>query len=264
MTKIRSRFGRDSKASDFYKFWMPTNDAKLLSADYGGDLAKIFFKNNGLVVHKWLHYLDIYDRHFSRFRGTSFKMLEIGVAKGGSLAMWREYFGPDAIIYGIDINSDCVTYVDPPNQVRIGSQDDPGFLRSVVAEMGGLDLVLDDGSHIGRHQKASFQTLFPLLGDGGVYAIEDLHTAYWPSYEGGYGCRDSGVELLKRCIDDMHHWYHRHPPAVGGAEVGAVHFYDSIAILDKGKGIEPVNAEMGRFEDLTYPGAKQRPLERGS
>jgi hypothetical protein len=52
----------------------------------------------------------------------------------------------------------------------------------------------------------------------------------------------------------MHHWYHRHPPAVGGTDVGALHFYDSIAILEKRKAREPVNAEMGRYEDLNYPG----------
>jgi hypothetical protein len=248
------RFGNDATAPDLHKFWITTHDAKALSAEYDGDLARIFFENKGLVVHKWLHYLEIYERHFSRFRGTRFKMLEIGVSKGGSLDMWREYFGPQATIYGIDINTDCLEFVTPPNQVRIGSQDDPEFLKKVVAEMGGVDLVLDDGSHIGRHQKASFETLFPLLSDGGVYAIEDLHTGYWPYYEGGYGRRDSGIGLIKQCIDDMHHWYHRHPPAVGGTDVSALHFYDSIAFLEKRKAREPVNAEMGRYEDLNFPG----------
>ncbi|HYI39434.1 MAG TPA: class I SAM-dependent methyltransferase [Allosphingosinicella sp.] len=181
-------------------------------------------------------------------------MLEIGVSKGGSLAMWRSYFGPRATIYGIDVNPDCAGYVDGPNQVRIGSQDDPDFLRRVVKEMGGIDVVLDDGSHVARHQQTSFETLFPLLNERGLYAIEDLHTAYWPNYGGGYGRQGSAIELLKRSVDDIHHWYHPHPPAAGGADVAAVHFHDSIAVVEKGGARRPIHAQMGRKEDLLNPG----------
>jgi len=52
-------------------------------------------------------------------------MLEIGVSFGGSLEMWREYFGPEATIFGIDIDPECANRFARPNQVRIGSQDDP-------------------------------------------------------------------------------------------------------------------------------------------
>ena len=43
----------------------------------------------------------------------------------------------------------------------IGSQADAAFLESVVAEMGGLDVVLDDGSHRMEHIKASFDGAVP-------------------------------------------------------------------------------------------------------
>ncbi len=72
------------------------------------------------------------------------------------------------------------SFRDAPNQVRIGSQDDPAFLRSVIDEMGSPDIILDDGSHVSDHQKISFETLWPLLKVGGLYVIEDLHTAYFP------------------------------------------------------------------------------------
>src|SRR6056297_2859865 len=60
------------------------------------DLEQFFWSNSGPVIHKWLHYFDIYDRYFSAFRGTPVRFLEIGVSKGGSLDMWRNYFGPCA------------------------------------------------------------------------------------------------------------------------------------------------------------------------
>ena len=64
----------------------------------GNPLETYFRNNQGRLIHKWLHYFDIYDRHLSRFRGQDVHVVEIGVAGGGSLGMWREYFGPSARI----------------------------------------------------------------------------------------------------------------------------------------------------------------------
>ena len=161
------------------------------------------------------------------------RFLEIGVFKGGSLEVWRDYLGPRATIFGIDIDPDCAAYVDAPNQVRIGSQADPKFLREIVAAMGGVDVVLDDGSHVARHQTISFATLFPLLSDGGLYMIEDTHTSYWPGwFFGGLKRKGTAVELIKETIDDMHRWYHwQKRPSHG--PVRAVHAYDSVAVIEK-------------------------------
>ena len=62
---------------------------------------------SGKGIYKWLHYFDIYDEHFSRFRGKDVTVLEIGVASGGSLEMWKAYFGNEAQIYGVDIRPEC-------------------------------------------------------------------------------------------------------------------------------------------------------------
>ncbi|MEY4698426.1 MAG: hypothetical protein RIT14_2854, partial [Pseudomonadota bacterium] len=99
--------------------------------------------------------------------------------------MWRRFFGPEAVIFGVDINRDCAKFDGQAAQVRIGSQDDMDFMRGVLAEMGGVDVILDDGSHQMRHVRASLLGLFPLLADGGLYVIEDMHTAFWRSYGGG-------------------------------------------------------------------------------
>lgn len=219
---------------------------RLLSAA-DTELARMVYQKNGRVVDKWTHYPAVYERHFSEYRGTNFKMLEIGVFKGGSLELWREYFGPDATIYGVDINPECAGFVDPPNQVRIGSQDDPEFLKSVVAEMGGVDVILDDGSHNAPHQAASFRALFPLLKDGGLYCIEDIHTAYWPGvYEGGYRRPGTAIEITKSIIDDMHSWYHESGEVwVSAKEVLAVHVYDSICVIEKGAKGRPESIRVG-------------------
>ena len=71
---------------------------------------------------------------FGAYRGKKIRFLAIGVSKGGSLQMWRKYFGEDAIIYGIDIDPECAQLDGIAGQVRIGSQADTAFLESVVAE----------------------------------------------------------------------------------------------------------------------------------
>jgi len=207
----------------------------VLASLTSGALADTFFRHHGRIVHKWIHYLEIYERHFAPYRNTPVKMLEIGVFKGGSLEMWREYFGESATIFGIDVNPDCAGYATAPNQVRIGSQDDPQFLERVVQEMGLPDIVLDDGSHIGRHQRRSFDVLFPLLKPGSLYVIEDLHTSYWPNeFAGGYRRKGTAIGHIKQMIDDMHAWYHTYPTMTPAkAEIGAIHIYDSIAFIEK-------------------------------
>jgi hypothetical protein len=193
------------------------------------EVADLFFGHSGRIVHKWTHYLELYDRYFQRFKGTRVRMLEIGVSEGGSLQLWRNYLGQEAVLFGVDINPDCAARADPPTQVRIGSQDDEAFLKSVVQEMGGVDLVLDDGSHHGPHIITSFRTLFPLLSDHGLYVIEDMHDDYaeWP------GMRiNQSLSLIKRLIDDMHRHY-TGADAQESAAVGGIHLFDSIAFIEK-------------------------------
>ncbi len=67
------------------------------------DIEKYFKENTALSIHKWQHYFDVYDRHFSRYRGTDVHIVEFGVSEGGSLQMWKNYFGPDCKIYGVDM-----------------------------------------------------------------------------------------------------------------------------------------------------------------
>jgi hypothetical protein len=228
-------------------FGVPSSESAALSAQAGSDFAKLFFAHKGRKAHKWIHYLDIYDRHFAKYRNTAVRMLEIGVAMGGSLEIWRKYLGPDAAIFGVDVVAACANYVTPPNQVRIGSQADKHFMRSVVAELGTPDIIVDDGSHIGRHQRISFETLFPLLREGGLYVIEDLHASYFiGSYEGGYRRRGTGVEYIKQLIDDLHAWYHgRNTQTPARDWIRAIHVYDSMVVIEKGKVERPSHIIVG-------------------
>lgn len=222
-----------------------------------GEFGRLLADHDGRHVYKWVHYLPIYDELFSPFRhgmpGTDptrpVRILEIGVLNGGSLQLWRRYFGPDATIFGIDINPDCAKLDTPENPVRIGSQADPAFLRSVVAEMGGVDVVLDDGSHVAAHQRASFDTLFPLLSQGGVYVVEDTVTSYWASYGGGYRRPGTIVEVAKGMIDGLSKWGYRMPVGrrarLASEEISSITFYDSIIAFRKQTRVRPSTRRIG-------------------
>lgn len=207
-----------------------------MASKYPGQVANIFFEHKGNVAHKWLHYLPVYDQFLRPYVGSKVKMLEIGVSFGGSLEIWRKFLGPDAILFGIDINPECSAFDGKSASVRIGSQTDPDFLRRVVKEMGGVDVVLDDGSHVASHQRVSFETLFPLLSDGGLYVIEDMQTAYWGGhFEGGRKRKGTAIEFLKDKIDDMHRHYVVQGQNRSDAipEIESIQFFDSIAVIRK-------------------------------
>lgn len=208
-------------------------------------LGREFFDHTGRPMHKWVDYLDLYDRHFAQYRGQPIVFLEIGVDRGGSLEMWRRYFGPAATICGVDISPACAEVVTPPNMVRIGSQADPHFLLSVVEEIGRPHIILDDGSHIASHQRISFETLFPVLRDGGIYAIEDMHTAYWPEYEGGRRRPGTAVDLVNHLVDSLNGWWHSDPTLADKTSILGVHNYESISFVEKGLKERPANMHVG-------------------
>ena len=139
------------------------------------------------------HYLDFYHERIGKLADESrlntldqpLRILEIGVWRGGSLQLWRDYFGDNAIIFGIDIEEACRELPGIGCEIRIGSQTDAVFLNRVVDEMGGVDIVIDDGSHMCADVVTSFQALWPRLSEGGFYFVEDLHTSYWPQWRGG-------------------------------------------------------------------------------
>jgi 23S rRNA U2552 (ribose-2'-O)-methylase RlmE/FtsJ len=205
--------------------------------------------HDGRLVHKWLHYLEIYDHHFAPFRKlASVRVLEIGVSHGGFLEILRKYFGERAILFGIDIDPKCAALDGNGINIRIGSQADPSFLNSVIDEMGGVDLIIDDGSHIAQHQNASLEILFPRLAVGGVFIVEDTHTAYWPGHHrGGFRREHTIIENCKSLVDHLHRWHHaRGERASWKDEVKSVHFYDSMIVIDKDVVNKPRHAKKGK------------------
>ena len=200
-------------------------------------LIDYFNNNQKRLIHKWEHYFDIYETHFSRFRDKSPIILEIGVFHGGSLQMWKNYFGKGCKIYGLDIEPRCKSLEEEDIEIFIGSQTDRDFLRDVKNKIGQVDILIDDGGHTMEQQIITYEELFSLVNDNGVYLCEDLHTSYWHDYGGGLRKNGSFIEYSKKFIDyiNSHHW--RESSDVDGKpfanSVKSISYYDSVLVIEK-------------------------------
>jgi hypothetical protein len=213
-------------------------------------LAAYFFANTGRLIQKWHHYFDIYHRHFAPFRGKSPVVVEIGVFHGGSLQMWRDYFGPGARIVGIDIDPRCRDFEEDGIEILTGDQADRGFLAEVRRRVPHIDILIDDGGHTAPQQIASFEELYPHIQPDGIYLCEDMHTSYAPGYDGGYRRTGTFVEYSKNLIDRLYAWYSFEPERFAVDELTrstyALHFYDSVLVIEKRPMREPEQSLRGK------------------
>jgi len=234
----------------------PENIGQLHSADAMGaehrdnPLAQYFLRNRERLLWKWHHYFEIYHRHFQRFRGKSPVVVEVGVFQGGSLQMWREYFGKGTRIVGIDVDPRCLEFADEATTILIGDQADPAFLADVRRRFPHVDILIDDGGHYMVEQIVTFGELYPHLQPNGVYLCEDVHTSYLPRWEGGLRRPGTFIEFSKALVDGLHAWYH----LPQGTEMDefvlgtySINFYDSIVVIEKRPIAQPRVSQTGKL-----------------
>jgi len=210
---------------------------------------EIFYGHTGKLIHKWDHYFEIYDRYFSKYIGEKVNILEIGIAHGGSIQMWKEYFGNQVHVYAIDINPACKELEEENTTIFIGSQSDADFLEKLKKEIPELDIVLDDGGHSMIQQKVSFNCLFSKVKEGGVYMVEDTHTSYWYEFFGGYKNKNSFIEFSKNLIDSLYDGHIKNEPKLISNEItrniNSISFYDSIIVFEKKYRNPPFHLQKG-------------------
>jgi demethylmacrocin O-methyltransferase len=204
-------------------------------------LAQKFGTDKWGTKHRYTPHYEAALRHL---RDSEFTLLEIGIGGysrdgqgGASLRMWRDYF-PRASIVGLDLH-DKSFVTDDRIHVYQGDQSDPSVLHRIVAEHPDLKVVVDDGSHISEHVMATFGLLFPLLPQGGIYAIEDLQTSYWPEYGGEVDPTATGtsMHMVKSLLDGLNHEEFRiegYQPSYTDENVFALHAWHNLVIIEKG------------------------------
>jgi Methyltransferase domain len=142
--------------------------------------------HEGRGVYKGRHYFDIYVQHLSRFVGREVTVVEVGVYSGGSLEMWKRYFGDHATIHGVDIQEACRVYEGGGVHIHIGDQGDRAFWTRFKEDVPFIDVLIDDGGHHPDEMRVTFEELFPIMRPGGVYICEDIVSNAFLAYLGGF------------------------------------------------------------------------------
>jgi SAM-dependent methyltransferase len=151
-------------------------------------------------------YLERYDPILAPWVNKEIKLLEVGVNKGGSLQLWRDYF-PLGHVVGIDHKLPEEFAPGERIQVFEGSQADEEFLSEVAGKTApqGFDIIIDDASHLGELTKKTFWHLFDNhLKPGGLYVIEDWGTGYWEDWPDG-----KTFESVKPTVSRLHSFFKR-------------------------------------------------------
>jgi cephalosporin hydroxylase len=159
------------------------------------------YKRSKYLSIKVSSYFHVYEELLTKYRGKNVTFVEVGVLNGGSLFMWRDYFGPAARIIGIDLNPDAKKWEKDNFEIFVGSQSDEKFWDLLFLSIGDVDVVLDDGGHTNEQQIVTAEKCIPHIKDGGMLIVEDTHTSYMPKF--GNPSKFSFISYCKTLIDGI-------------------------------------------------------------
>jgi hypothetical protein len=171
----------------------------------------------GRGIWKWVHYFDIYEVH----------VVEVGIYSGGSLDMWKYYFGSQCSVFGIDIEPACKAYEADKIKIFIGDQSDRHFWREFRKEVPKVDILIDDGGHIPEQQIVTLEEMLPHISPGGVYMCEDVHGEHnrFAAYVSGLG---QALNAAKRGEAQ-----HEVVPSSFQKFIASIHQYPFVTVIEK-------------------------------
>ena len=137
-----------------------------------------YFKKSKYLSSKHKNYFQIYESLFLKYRNRKITMVEIGILSGGSLFMWRKFFGKKANIIGIEYNPKAKEFEKYGFKIEIGDQSDDQFWKNFFMKYGKVDIIIDDGGHTNFQQIKTTVNCIPFIKDNGMLVVEDVHTSY--------------------------------------------------------------------------------------
>lgn len=193
---------------------------------------------------KHLTYFSVYDKYLSKFINNEIVFVEIGIFSGGSLFMWRDFFGKKARIIGIDMNPEAKKWEAEGFEIFIGDQSDPMFWIDFFEKIGDVDVIIDDGGHTYEQQIITATSCMARIKDGGVLLVEDVHTSFFSEF--GYPSKYTFSEWAKSKVVDINARFTETdlPLTNFSRQLDSIHFHESIivfSISDKCSNNSPIN-----------------------
>lgn len=145
------------------------------------DLNEIYNNTKYLSI-KYDSYFPVYEKLLEKYVGHEITVVEVGVFNGGSLFMWRSFFGENARIIGIDLNPLAKDWESHGFEIFIGDQADENFWVDFYNKIGSIDILIDDGGHTNHQQIITSHYAIQNIKDGGLLIVEDVHTSYFREF----------------------------------------------------------------------------------
>ena len=218
------------------------------------------YKNLKRVSLKCDTYFQTYEEMFNKYVGKKITFVEVGVLQGGSLFMWKEYFGKDARIIGIDLHPNAKELEKHGFEIYIGSQSDKNFWKNFYSKVGKIDILLDDGGHVNDQQIITLSESVHNINDNGIIVTEDVHTSYLKKF--GNPSKYSFINYSKYLVDVVNSRF----PEIKinknndfRKKIYSISFYESLVAIkiNSKKSIEPNILRIGEsnaieVSDLRY------------
>ena len=216
---------------------------------------KIFqiYKNLKRVSLKYDTYFQTYEEMFSKYVGKKITFVEVGVLQGGSLFMWKEYFGKDARIIGIDLHPNAKELEKHGFEIYIGSQSDKNFWKNFYSKVGKIDILLDDGGHVNDQQIITLSESVHNINDNGIIVTEDVHTSYLKKF--GNPSKYSFINYSKYLVDVVNSRFPETKIKKNNDfrnKIYSISFYESIVAIkvNSKKSIEPTALRNNEIETI--------------
>jgi len=210
---------------------------------------------------KWNNYFEIYENLFKRFKNKKITLVEVGIGNGGSLFMWRNYFGKKAKIIGIELNPEAKKLELNGFQIHIGDQSNPNFWKNFYKKVGKVDILIDDGGHTNLQQITTLMESLNYIKHNGMIIVEDTHTSFMKDKGFKNPSKFSFINFTFQIIETLH----RRNPMIKkklnylSRIVNSIEYFDSITVINiaKKKLIKSKNLENNKllrifFDDYRF------------
>jgi hypothetical protein len=132
---------------------------------------------NKYGTDKYVHgYCPHYEAALTHLKNEKIRFLEIGVDRGWSMHMWRDFF-PNAELIGLDIVVDRHDLTPEQATIMLVNFNRPDEIMSFAASQAEFDVIIDDGGHTMSQQQRALDLLWDKVKPGGFFIMEDMHTS---------------------------------------------------------------------------------------
>ena len=163
-------------------------------------IKNIYFEVPYLSI-KYDNYFKVYEDLLKIYVGNQITIIEVGIFNGGSLFMWRQFFGPQARIIGVDLNPGAKKWEEHGFEIYIGDQSNELFWKQLYSEIGKVDVLIDDGGHTNRQQIITVDCSIENIKDGGLIIVEDVHASYLREF--GNPWSYSFIKFTAKIVDSI-------------------------------------------------------------